>query len=124
MLDLGVDTSDVPSDYPDAAAAIAHALLDGKAQRGILACGSGIGASIAANKFPGIYAAVAHDTYSAGQGVEHDQMNVLTIGSRIIGSKVAESLADAFIKAQPSDEERHLRRFEKMLAIEKQGLKD
>lgn len=118
ILDLGVDTDKVPSDYPDAAEALGHAILDGRAERGILACGSGVGASIAANKMPGIYAAVCHDHYSAHQGVEHDRMNVLTIGARIIGPTTAEELALAFIGAQPSSEERHVRRFGKVQAIE------
>ena len=121
VLDLGVDTDKVPSDYPDAAEAIGHAVLDGRAERGILACGSGVGASIAANKMQGIYAAVCHDHYSAHQGVEHDRMNVLTIGARIIGPTTAEELADAFIAAQPSTEERHVRRFGKLQAIEESG---
>jgi ribose 5-phosphate isomerase B len=121
VIDLGVDTADVPSDYPDAAEAIGHAVLDGRAERGILACGSGVGASIAANKMQGIYAAVCHDHYSAHQGVEHDRMNVLTIGARIIGPTTAEELANAFIAAQPSTEERHVRRFGKMQAIEQRG---
>jgi ribose 5-phosphate isomerase B len=118
VIDLGVNTDAVPSDYPDAAEAIAHAVLDGRAERGILACGSGVGASIAANKVHGIYSAVCHDTYSAHQGVEHDQMNVLCVGARIIGPALAEELATAFIRAQPSTEERHLRRFGKVQAIE------
>jgi ribose 5-phosphate isomerase B len=118
VIDLGVDTDKVPSDYPDAAEAIGRAVLDGRAERGILACGSGVGASIAANKMKGIYAAVCHDHYSAHQGVEHDRMNVLTIGARIIGPTTAEELADAFIAAQPSTEERHVRRFGKLQAIE------
>lgn len=118
VLDLGTDSADVPSDYPDASEAVAQAIIDGRAERGILACGSGVGASVAANKFPGIYAAVCHDTYSAHQGVEHDQMNVLTVGARIIGTKVAEELVDAFIGAQFSDEERHLRRFNKVKRFE------
>ncbi len=118
VIDLGVDTDAVPSDYPDSAEALGHAVLDGRAERGILACGSGVGASIAANKIPGIYAAVCHDHYSAHQGVEHDRMNVLTIGARIIGPTTAEELADAFIAAQPSDAERHRRRFAKVQAIE------
>lgn len=121
VLDLGVDTDKVPSDYPDAAEAIGHAVLDGRAERGILACGSGVGASIAANKMQGIYAAVCHDHYSAHQGVEHDRMNVLTIGARIIGPTTAEELAEAFIAAQPSTEERHVRRFGKLQAIEERG---
>jgi len=119
VLDLGVDTPDVPSDYPDASEAVATAILDGRAERGILACGSGIGASVAANKFSGIYAAVCHDTYSAHQGVEHDKMNVLTVGARIIGTNVAEELVDAFVGAEFSGAERHLRRFGKVQAIEK-----
>lgn len=122
VLDLGVDRPDVPADYPDVSEAIAKAVLDGRAERGILACGSGVGASIAANKVPGIYAAVTHDSYSAHQGVEHDQMNIMCIGARVIGPALAEELATAFIAAQPSDEERHLRRFAKMQAIEKQHL--
>lgn len=121
VLDLGVDTDAVPSDYPDAAEAIARAVLDGHAERGILACGSGVGACIAASKVKGIYAAVCHDTYSAHQGVEHDRMNVICIGARIVGTALAEELATAFIGAQPSDEERHLRRFAKMQAIEARG---
>lgn len=122
VLDLGVDTADVPSDYPDAALAIGQAVLEGRAERGILICGSGIGACIAANKMPGIYASIAHDTYSAHQGVEHDRMNVLCLGARIIGVAPAEEIIDAFLKAQPSDEERHKRRFDKMQAIEAQHL--
>jgi ribose 5-phosphate isomerase B len=121
VIDLGVDTDAVPSDYPDAAEAIAHAVLDGRAERGILACGSGVGASIAANKVKGIYAAVCHDTYSAHQGVEHDRMNILTVGARVVGPALAEELADAFIHAHPSDEERHARRFGKIQAIEARG---
>lgn len=118
VIDLGVDTPDVPSDYPDAAAAVAAAIREGRAERAILACGSGIGASIAASKHTGIYAAVCHDTYSAHQGVEHDRMNVLCVGARIVGVALAEELAAAFIAAQPSTEERHVRRFGKVQAIE------
>ena len=110
VLDLGVDTADVPSDYPDAALAIGQAVLEGRAERGILICGSGIGACI------------ADDTYSAHQGVEHDRMNILCLGARIIGVAPAEEIIDAFLKAQPSDEERHKRRFGKMQAIESQHL--
>lgn len=118
VIDLGVDTMDVPSDYPDAAERIAVALRAGQAERGILACGSGVGACIAANKFEGVYASVCHDTYSAHQGVEHDQMNVLCIGARIVGTAVAEELALTFLRALPSTEERHLRRVGKIRAIE------
>lgn len=121
VIDLGVDTPDVPADYPDSAEAIAHAVLDGRAERGILACGSGVGACIAANKIPGIYASITHDTYSAHQGVEHDRMNIMCIGARIIGTATAEELSEAFIHAQPSEEERHQRRFAKMQALERGG---
>ena len=123
VLDLGVNTADVPSDYPDAARAVAEAVLDGRAERAILACGSGVGACIAANKFPGIYAAICHDTYSAHQGVEHDQMNIMCVGARVIGEKLAEELVDAYLRAQVSDEERHQRRFAKVRAIEQNELK-
>lgn len=119
VLDLGVDTPDVPSDYPDAAYAITQALLDGRAERGILTCGSGVGACVAANKVAGIYAAICHDTYSAHQGVEHDNMNVLCLGARIIGTNLAEELASAFVAARFSGEERHVRRFGKVQAIER-----
>jgi ribose 5-phosphate isomerase B len=122
VLDLGVDTAAVPSDYPDASQAVAEAVLDGRAERAVLACGSGVGACIAANKFPGIYAAICHDIYSAHQGVEHDQMNVMCIGARIVGDKLAEDLVDAFIRARFSGEERHQRRFDKVVAIEKRQL--
>lgn len=123
VLDLGVDTADVPSDYPDAADTIARALHDGRAERGILACGSGVGACIAANKVPGIYACVCHDNYSAHQGVEHDRMNVMCIGARIVGPAVAEELAVTFLNAQPSTEERHVRRFGKIQTMERRALK-
>lgn len=121
VLDLGVASDESPSDYPDAAAAVARALQDERAERAILACGSGVGASIAANKFDGVYAAVCHDTYSAHQGVEHDRMNVLCVGARIVGTAVAEELVTAFLQAQPSHEDRHRRRFEKVLRIERDG---
>lgn len=124
VLDLGVDSAAVPSDYPDAAAAVAEAVLDGRSERGIVACGSGIGACIAANKYPGIYAGICHDTYSAHQGVEHDRMNVLCVGARIIGQNIAEEIVSAFVSAQVSDEERHARRFGKVQAIEQRGLKE
>lgn len=119
VIDLGVASDESPSDYPDAAAAVARAIQDEQVERGILACGSGVGASIAANKFDGVYAAVCHDTYSAHQGVEHDRMNVLCIGARIIGTALAEELATAFLNARPSAEERHRRRFEKVQRIER-----
>ena len=123
VLDLGVNTADVPSDYPDASAAVAQAVLDGRGERGIVACGSGIGACITANKSPGIYAGICHDTYSAHQGVEHDRMNVLCMGTRIIGPKIAQEIVEAFVGAQVSGDERHVRRFSKVQAIEKRSLK-
>ncbi len=118
VLDLGVDSDAVPSDYPDAALAVGEALQSGRAERGFLVCGSGIGACITANKLAGIYAAITHDTYSAAQGVQHDNMNVVCMGARVIGSALAEAIADAFLKATFSGEERHIRRFNKMKAIE------
>jgi ribose 5-phosphate isomerase B len=121
VIDLGTNTADVPSDYPDVAEWIAAPIKHGEVERGILACGSGVGVCIAANKIPGIYAGVCHDTYSAHQGVEHDQMNVLCIGARIIGPALAQEIADAFLKAQPSSEERHVRRVDKIKAIERRG---
>src|SRR5215510_8290377 len=118
VLDLGTDTGDVPSDYPDFARKIADAVLSGKAERGVLVCGSGVGASIAANKIQGIYAGLCHDTYSAHQGVEHDAMNVICLGSRVIGVELAREIAQAFLKAKFSGEERHARRFAEVKAIE------
>jgi ribose 5-phosphate isomerase B len=116
-LDVGA-YNDQPSDYPDFAEAVGRAVLDGRAERGVLICGSGVGASVAANKLPGIRAAVCHDTYSAHQGVEHDDMNVLVLGSRIVGAKLAEELVHAFAGAEFSHEERHERRLEKVKALE------
>jgi ribose 5-phosphate isomerase B len=121
VLDLGVDTPDVPADYPDGAAAVASAIQAGRAERGILVCGSGVGICIAANKHRGIYAAIAHDIYSAAQGVEHDRMNVLCLGSRVVGTAVAERLTDAFLNAQYDGHERFERRFKKMQAVEDSG---
>ncbi|RMG86250.1 MAG: ribose 5-phosphate isomerase B [Chloroflexi bacterium] len=118
VLDLGVDTDAVPADYPDAAYKVGQAIIEGQAERGVLICGSGVGASIAANKMTGIYAAICHDTYSAHQGVEHDNMNVLCLGARVIGVNVARELVDAFLSARFSGEERHNRRFNKLRKIE------
>jgi ribose 5-phosphate isomerase B len=118
VLDLGVETDAVPSDYPDITASVAQVVMNGEAERGILVCGSGIGACIAANKFPGIYASIAHDLYSAAQGVVHDQMNVLCLGGRVIGTTTAELLCDAFLNAKFDPAERFVRRFEKMQQIE------
>jgi RpiB/LacA/LacB family sugar-phosphate isomerase len=117
VVDLGThDTT--PVDYPDFAEAVGKAVLDQRAERGIVICGSGVGASVAANKIPGIRAGLCHDTYSAHQGVEHDHMNVLVLGERVIGPALAEELVRAFVGAQWSQEERHLRRLAKVHAIE------
>jgi ribose 5-phosphate isomerase B len=118
LIDLGGDGSDPNDDYPDFARRLGLAVRDGEVERGILICGSGVGASIAANKIRGVRAAVCHDTYSAHQGVEHDDMNVLTLGSRVIGSEPALECALAFLAAGFSGEPRHRRRLDKVLAIE------
>jgi ribose 5-phosphate isomerase B len=117
VLDIGAFNEN-PSDYPDFAEAVGRAVLDGRAERGVLICGSGVGASVAANKLMGIRAAVCHDSYSAHQGVEHDDMNVLVLGSRIIGVKLAEDLVKAFLAAKFSNEDRHVRRLKKISALE------
>jgi ribose 5-phosphate isomerase B len=118
IVDLGGDGSDPQDDYPDFAARIAYAIRDRTADRGILICGSGVGASVAANKVVGVRTAVCHDTYSAHQGVEHDDMNVLTLGARVIGPEPAWECVLAFLAAGFSGEERHRRRLDKVLAIE------
>ncbi len=118
VLDIGTH-SDAPVDYPDYAEALSQTVLDGRAERGVLICGSGVGASVAANKIPGIRAGLCHDSYSARQGVEHDDMNILVLGARVIGSAVARELVDRFLAAQFSGEERHRRRLEKIAALEK-----
>ena len=118
VIDLGTDSMD-PVDYPDYAEAVGKVILDGKADRGILVCGSGVGASVAANKLPGIRAALCHDTYSARQGVEHDDMNILVLGGRVIGSELARELVHAYLAAVFTKEERHRRRLEKIKALEK-----
>jgi ribose 5-phosphate isomerase B len=120
-IDLGGDGSDPDDDYPDFARRLASAIVNGDADRGILICGSGVGASVAANKVRGIRSAVCHDTYSAHQGVEHDDMNVLTLGARVIGPEPAFECAVAFLGAMFSDEPRHRRRLDKVLAIESDG---
>ena len=121
VLDVGAFNEN-PSDYPDYAESVGRAVLDGKGERGILICGSGVGVSVAANKLPGIRAAMCHDTYSAHQGVEHDDMNVLVLGSRVIGVKLAEDLVRAFLGAQFTNEERHVRRLNKVKALEAKAL--
>ena len=118
LIDLGGDGSDPLDDYPDFSQALGRAIQDGRADRGILVCGSGVGASIAANKMRGVRAAICHDTYSAHQGVEHDDMNVLTMGARVIGAEPALECALAFLAAEFSGEPRHVRRLGKVLAIE------
>ena len=117
VLDLGTNSTE-PVDYPDVAAVVSGAVLGGTVERGVLICGSGVGASVAANKLPGIRAGLCHDTYSAHQGVEHDDMNVLTLGSRVIGVEPAVECALAFLKAEFTGEPRHARRLAKVLAIE------
>jgi RpiB/LacA/LacB family sugar-phosphate isomerase len=118
VLDMGTN-SDKPVDYPDYAAAVAVAVLEQKADRGIVICGSGVGATVAANKVPGIRAGLCHDTYSAHQGVEHDDMNVLVLGARVIGTELARELVKTFLGAKFSGAERHSRRLEKIKALEK-----
>lgn len=118
LIDLGGDGSDPDDDYPDFAQRLGLAIQAGEADRGILICGSGVGASVAANKMRGVRAAVCHDTYSAHQGVEHDDMNVLTLGSRVIGPEPAFECAMAFLGASFSGAPRHRRRLDKVLAIE------
>ena len=117
ILDLGTFSTD-PVDYPDCAEAIAQAVTTGRVDRGVIVCGSGAGVSIAASKFPGIRAAVCHDTYSAHQAVEHDDMNVLCLGARVIGHALALELVMTFLEALFTGEERHQRRLSKITAIE------
>jgi len=122
VLDLGAYSYDANDDYPDFAGAAASAVGTGEAERGVIVCGSGVGASITANKVPGVRAGLCHDTYSAHQGVEHDDMNVLCIGARVIGIEVARELVDSFLGARFSGEERHLRRLGKLKAIEAKSM--
>ncbi len=123
VLDLGTYSQE-PVDYPDFAVKMGKALLDKQADRGVLICGSGVGACIAANKIKGIYAGICHDTYSAHQGVEHDNMNVLCLGSRIVGIELVKEILKAFLAAKFDQEERFVRRFEKIQAIEKNGIRN
>ncbi|MBI2912495.1 MAG: ribose 5-phosphate isomerase B [Chloroflexi bacterium] len=117
VLNVGTNGEE-PVDYPDYALAVGQAILNGEAERGILVCGSGVGGAIAANKLPGIRAGLCHDTYSAHQGVEHDDMNLLCLGSRVIGTELALELARAFLDAKFSGEERYLRRLAKVKELE------
>jgi RpiB/LacA/LacB family sugar-phosphate isomerase len=117
VLDVGTDST-APVDYPDFAEAVGRAVAEKRAERGVLVCGSGVGASVAANKLRGIRAAVCHDAYSAHQGVEHDDMNVLVLGGRVVGPALALDLVKSFISARYTGEERHARRLAKVLALE------
>ena len=122
--DLGTDSAERPTDYPDSAEQVGETILSGRAHRGIVVCGSGVGVSVALNKFPGIRAAACHDTYSAHQGVEHDDMNVLCLGGRIIGPELAKEIALVFLRAKFTAEERHLRRLNKIKALERRYMKN
>ena len=124
LVDFGTNDALTPSDYPDFAVLVCDALKAGKVDRGVLVCGSGVGVSVAANKYPGIRAALCHDTYSAHQGVEHDDMNVLCLGARIVGEELAKEIVKSFVGATFTREERHQRRLGKVLAIEKRFLKE
>jgi ribose 5-phosphate isomerase B len=123
MVDLGTQ-SEEPVDYPDYARAVAEEILSQKVDRGILICGSGVGACAAANKFPGIRAAICHDTYSAHQGVEHDNLNILCLGARVVGPELAKEIVRAWLTAAFSGAERHRRRLAKIDQIEKEWLKE
>jgi RpiB/LacA/LacB family sugar-phosphate isomerase len=120
VLDIGAFNEN-PSDYPDFAEAVGRAIVDGRSERGVLICGSGVGASVAANKLVGIRAGMCHDTYSAHQGVEHDNINILVLGSRVIGEKLAEDLVKAFLGAKFTNEERHVRRLAKIQVLEQKA---
>ncbi len=123
VIDVGA-YDDAPSDYPDYAEAVATALLEKQGQRGILICGSAVGVGIAANKFRGIRAGVCHDTYSAHQCVEHDDVNVLCLGERVIGIELALEIVSTFLKAQFTNAPRHRERLEKLFAIENKNMKE
>ena len=123
LLDLGTHTA-APVDYPDTAEAVATALRNGQVDRGLLICGSGAGVAVAASKFPGIRAAVCHDCYTARQAVEHDDVNILCLGARVVGPSLARMLVETFLSASFQNEERHLRRLAKVDAIESRFLRD
>ncbi|GAB4244138.1 MAG: hypothetical protein Kow00129_03620 [Thermoleophilia bacterium] len=130
LLEQGHEVTDVgsyddrPSDYPDWAYLVAEEVNQGRAERGVVVCGSGVGACVAANKVPGIRAVLAHDSYSAHQGVEHDDVNILCLGARVVGPELALELVDIFLAARFSGEERHVRRLGKVQAIERKFLKE
>jgi len=121
ILDLGTYSQE-PVDYPDYAAKLGKAIIEKQADRGVLICGSGVGACIAANKIKGVYAGICHDTYSAHQGVEHDNMNVLCLGSRIVGIEMVKEILKAYLNAKFDLEERFIRRFEKIRTLEQNGI--
>jgi len=121
IVDLGTN-NELPTDYPDHAADVANAIIEKKGDRGILICGSAVGVSIAANKFKGIRAGVCHDTYSAHQSVEHDDVNILCMGERVIGIELAKDIVFAFLNASFTGEERHVLRLAKITAIENKNL--
>ena len=120
VVDLGTDTDAVRIDYPDKAREVGDAILDGRAERGVLVCGSGVGAAVAACKIAGIRAAICHDVYSAHQGVEHDDMNVLCLGSEVVGPSLAAELVRAFLGARFNGGERYVERLKKVEAMERQ----
>jgi ribose 5-phosphate isomerase B len=120
IVDLGTDTDAVRIDYPDKAREIGEAILDGRAERGVLVCGSGVGAAVAACKIAGIRAAICHDTYSAHQGVEHDDMNILCLGSEVVGPSLTAELVRAFLGARFNGGDRYVRRLEKVAAMERE----
>ncbi len=122
VLDMGAHSLDPADDYPDFAEAVAQKVASDQGARGLLICGSGVGACIAANKVPGIRASVCQETYSARQGVEHDDMNILCLGARVTGVELAKELVSAFLNARFSGEERHRRRLEKVLEMERKAL--
>jgi ribose 5-phosphate isomerase B len=123
LTDVGTDST-APVDYPDYAEAVAHGVLHGGTDRGILICGSGVGASVAANKIPGIRAGLCHDSYSAHQGVEHDNLNILVLGARVVADELAKDLCTIFLNARFTAEDRHKRRLAKIQAIEQRYSND
>jgi len=123
VVDLGTHDPTQPDDYPDYAAAVTEEVASGRCERGLLICGSGVGVAVAANKIPGIRAGMCHDIYSAHQGVEHDDMNILCLGARVIGPELMLDLVRGFVAARFTGEERHRRRLAKIAAVERQFLK-
>jgi len=123
VTDLGTHNPDPSDDYPDFAEQVCEAVRAGEVERAVIVCGSGVGVSVAANKFPGIRAGLCHDRYSAHQGVEHDDMNVLCVGARVVGQEPAREILQAFVAARFSGEERHLRRLNKVKALEAKFLR-